>query len=84
VVSCAEAWLKRKRTSIVCSVWKSGHKTGKKPWPDRTLTSQDRKLLGPIRTVTAVRSMVHHTSEILKTEQRPVWTSLNWSFDTKR
>ena len=38
------------------SVWESGHRTGKRPRPDRTKTNQDRKILGPQKTVTAVRS----------------------------
>jgi hypothetical protein len=62
------------------SVCKSGLVTGKRPEPDRTRTCQDRKLVGPVRTVTAVRSTVHHKSENLKTEQRPVLTGLNRSF----
>jgi hypothetical protein len=62
------------------SVCKSGLVTGKRPEPDRTRTCQDLKLSGPVRTVTAVRSAVHHKSENLKTEQRPVLTGLNWSF----
>jgi len=62
------------------SVCKSGLVTGKRPEPDWTRTCQDRKLVGPVRTVTTVRSMVHHKSENLKTEQRPVLTGLDWSF----
>jgi len=34
-----------------------------------------------MKTITAVQLTVHHDFEILKTEQRPVLTSLNWSFD---
>ena len=65
---------------LLSSVCKSGLVTGKRPEPDRTRTCQDRKLVGPFRTVTAVRSTVQHKSENLKTEQRPVLTSLNRSF----
>jgi hypothetical protein len=63
------------------SVCKSGLVTRKRPEPDRTRTCPDRKLVGPFRTVTAVRSTVHHKSENLKTEERPVSTGLNWSFE---
>jgi hypothetical protein len=41
------------------SVCKSGLVTGKRPEPDRTRTYQDRNLVRPVRTVTAVRSTVH-------------------------
>ena len=34
-----------------------------------------------MKTVTAVQLTVYHDFEILKTEQRPVKTSLNWSFE---
>jgi len=44
----------------VISVCKSGLVTGKRPEPDWTRTC---KLVGPFRTVTAVRSMVHHKFE---------------------
>jgi len=54
------------------SVCKSGLVTGKRPEPDRTRTCQDCKLVGPVRTVTAVRSTVHHKFEDSKTEKRPV------------
>ena len=61
----------------VVSVCKSSLITGKRPEPDQTRTCQDRKLVGPFRTITAVRSTVQHKSENLKTEQRPVLTGLS-------
>ena len=64
---------------VEISVCKSGLVTGKRPEPDRTRTCQDRKLVGPFKTVTAVRSAVYHQLEKLKTEQKPVLTSLNRS-----
>ena len=66
------------------SVWKSGHRTGKRLWPDQTMTDQDRKLWGPVKTVTAVQSTVLHIFENLKTEQRPVKTGLNWSSEPQK
>jgi len=57
---------------LINSVWRSSLKTGKRPRPDRTKTDQDRKFSRPIKTVTAVRSSVHHHSRKLKTRQRPV------------
>ena len=44
---------------------------------DRTKTDQDRKFDGLIKTVTVVRSLVHHQS---RTRQRPVLTGLNRFF----
>jgi len=37
-----------------------------------------------MKTVTAVRSTVHHKFENLKTELRPVLTGLNWSFEPQQ
>ncbi len=54
-------------------LWRSSYKTGKRPRPDRTLTDQDRKFSGPMKTVTAVRSSVHHHLGKSKTGQRPVF-----------
>jgi len=54
------------------SVWRSSLKTGKRPRPDRTITDQDWKFSGPIKTVTAVQSSVHRHFGKLKTEQRLV------------
>ena len=51
------------------SVWKSSPKTGKKPRPDRTITDQDRKISGPIKTATTVRSSVHLHLANLKTDK---------------
>src|SRR5271168_3941342 len=50
-------------------------------WPCTTLTitDQDRKITRPIKTATAVQSSVHRQFEKLKTDQRLVPTSLNWS-----
>ena len=62
------------------SVWKSSYKTGNRPGPDRTLTDQDRKFSGPIKTVTAVWSLVHHHFQIFKTDEnrlQPVSTGLS-------
>jgi len=61
------------------SVCKSSLVTGKRPEPDRTRTCQDRKLVGLIRTITVVRSMVHHKFKDWKTTKRltqPVLTGL--------
>ena len=57
--------------ATVCSVWESGHRTEKRPRPDRTKTDQDRKILGPQKTVTAVRSTVHRNLECAKTGLNP-------------
>ncbi len=54
------------------SVCRSSYKTGIRPEKDRTLTDQDRKFPGPIKTVTAVQSSVHHYFSFPKTDQRPV------------
>ena len=62
------------RTGAWTSVWKSGHRTGKRPWPDRTVTEKDRKLSGPTKTVTTVRSMVLYRFQTFKTKQKPVLT----------
>ena len=51
------------------SALRSGHKTGKKPWPNRTLTEKDRKFSGLEKTVTAVRSSVFNISENPKTDK---------------
>ena len=69
--------IKKAQLQEMISVCKSSLVTGKRPEPDRTRTCQDRKLVGPFRTVTAVRSTVQHKSENLKTEQRPVLTGLS-------
>ena len=57
------------------SVWKSSYKTGKRPRLDQTLTDQDQKLSGPIKTITVVQSLVFQLWEIIKTDKnrfRPV------------
>ena len=55
--------------SLVISVWKSSYKTGKKPRPNRTLTDQDRKFPGPLKTVNPVRSSVYCYFKISKTDE---------------
>ena len=59
-------------STAVHSVWRSGYKTGKRLRPNRTLTDQDRKISGLIKTVTVVQSSVHCHFGKLKTEQRLV------------
>jgi len=56
--------------------WKSSHQTGKRPWPDRTMTNKNCKLLGPTKTVTAVQSTVLYVFQIFKTMQKPVFRAL--------
>ena len=60
------------------SVWKSSQETRKEP--DQTLTDQDWKYVRPMRTETTVWSLVHLNLEFVMTNEKPVWTSLNWSF----
>ena len=57
---------------VFISVCKSGLGTEKRPEPDWTRTCQDQKLVGPIRTVTAVQSMVPHKSKKLEIAKRLV------------
>src|SRR5271168_3945506 len=49
------------------SAWRSGLGTGKRPRLDRTRTDQDRKIVRPLRTETAVRSSVLHNFKFQKT-----------------
>ena len=70
---CAEQPHQISAENKLISVWRSSLKTGKRPWPDRTKTDQDRKFSRLIKTVTAVRSSVHRHSRKLKTGQRPVF-----------
>src|SRR5882757_8105041 len=66
--------------SIRFSAWKSSLRTGKKPRLDWTTTNQDRKITRSIKTVTAVRSSVHHHFKIFKTDEnwfQPVSTGLS-------
>jgi len=70
-------WLTPNHCPLFVSVCKSSLITGKRLEPDWTRTYQDRKLVRPFRTITTVWSMVHHNSENLKTEQRPVLTGLS-------
>src|SRR5271168_547389 len=62
------------------SALKSSYKTGKKPRLDRTTTDQNRKTSRPVRTVTAVRSLVHPFSKNLKTDEKTGLIGLNRSF----
>jgi len=66
--------------SPATSVWKSSYKTGKRPGLDRTKTEKDRKISGPVKTATAVRSSVHPNLEMARTDEKPVKTGLNRSF----
>jgi hypothetical protein len=69
------------------SAWKSSPKTGKRLRPDWTLTDQDRKISGPIKTATAVRSSVPLHLAKLKTDQnrfKPVVTGLSGPKNTGR
>ena len=54
------------------SVWKSSLITEKKPQLDWIWTDQNCKSRELVKTVTAVRSMVHHNSERFKTTLRLV------------
>jgi hypothetical protein len=58
--------------SLMSSVWKSSYKTGKRPRLDWTLTDQDQKFIGLIKTITAVWSSIHQHFGKSKTKQRPV------------
>jgi len=61
-------------SSELDSAWKSGYKTGKRLRLDWTITDQDWKIPRPIKTVTAVQSLVHHHFRIFKTDKN----GLNW------
>src|SRR5277367_5039541 len=54
-------------SAVVDSAWRSGLRTGKRPRLDRTRTDQDRKIVRPVRTETAVRSSVLHNFKFQKT-----------------
>ena len=49
------------------------HRNG--PLPQ--VTDQDRKLVRPMRTETAVRSTVHHNLKFVRTDEKPVFRSIN-------
>jgi hypothetical protein len=65
------------------SAWKSSLRTAKRPGLDRTQTSQDRKFPRPSKTATAVQSSVSQDFGNFKTNEKPVLTGLNQSFDPK-
>jgi hypothetical protein len=65
------------------SAWKSGLRTKKKPRLDRTWTGKDWNIDGPEKTETAVRSTVQQDLKNRWTNQKPVWTGLNWSLAVK-
>ena len=65
-----------------CSVWKSGHRTGKRPWPDQTVTEKDCKLSGLTKTITAVQSTVLYRFQTFKTEQKTGFNRLKTSLST--
>ena len=76
-LSLSPQWVITEVSSFYISVWKSSYKTGKKPRPDWTLTVQDQDFSGPIKTATAVRSLVYHYFKIFKTnknQSQPVST----------
>ena len=58
--------------ATVVSAWKFSPGTAKRPRLDWTRTEVDRKISGPLRTTTAVRSPVHLNLEIAWTDERPV------------